>query len=45
LLIDLEAKIPARPEFIYDSMHLTSKGSELVAKFINEKLGNTRFLK
>jgi hypothetical protein len=44
LLIDLEAEIPARPEFIYDSMHLTSKGSELAAKIISEKLRNTRFL-
>jgi hypothetical protein len=44
LLIDLEAEIPARPEFIYDAMHLNSKGSELVAKIISAKLETAQFL-
>ncbi len=40
LLIDLEREIPARDEYLYDSVHFTNEGSKLVAKIISEKLKN-----
>ena len=34
LLIDLERMLPSEPEFIYDSVHLTSRGSVMAAELI-----------
>lgn len=37
-LIDLDAQIPSSNEYIYDAVHLNSKGSELVANIISGAL-------
>jgi lysophospholipase L1-like esterase len=39
-LIDLDAQIPPSKEYIYDSVHLNTKGSELVAEKISAALKN-----
>ena len=38
MLIDLAKEIPASNEYIVDTVHFNSKGSELVAKLISTKL-------
>jgi hypothetical protein len=37
-LIDLDAKIPSSKEYIYDAVHLNTKGSVLVAEIISASL-------
>lgn len=38
LLIDLDKLVPSSSEFMYDSLHLNTKGSKLVAQLISEKM-------
>lgn len=40
LLIDLDVQIPSTNEYIYDSVHLNTKGSQLVAEKITDALKN-----
>jgi len=40
LLIDLDVQIPSTNEYIYDSIHLNTKGSQLVAEKITDALKN-----
>lgn len=40
LLIDLEKEIPARDEYLYDSVHFTNEGSKLAAQVISKQLQN-----
>ena len=37
-LIDLAKKVSSTPKYIYDSVHLNRKGSELVAQIISREL-------
>lgn len=38
LLIDLAKEIPAKNEYLYDSVHFTNEGSKLAAEIISEEL-------
>jgi hypothetical protein len=37
-LIDLDKLVPSSSEFMYDSLHLNTEGSKLVARLISEKM-------
>ena len=38
VLIDLDKLVPSSSDFMYDSLHLNTQGSKLVARLISEKL-------
>jgi lysophospholipase L1-like esterase len=38
LLVDLAARIPGTPEYMYDSVHLTEKGTAAVADIVAQAL-------
>ena len=41
LLVDLESQVPKNSNYMYDAVHLTDKGSELVANIVTKKIAES----